>query len=37
VMRQLGLDVTTALARLDAAGGVVRRVLPGPPPPVSGA
>jgi N-acetylmuramic acid 6-phosphate etherase len=37
VMRQLGLDVATALARLDAAGGVVRRVLPGPPPPVSGA
>jgi N-acetylmuramic acid 6-phosphate etherase len=37
VMRQLGLDRATALARLEAAGGVVRRVLPGPPPPVSGA
>ena len=35
VMQQLGLDRATAVARLDAAGGIVRRVLPGPPPPVT--
>lgn len=36
-MHKLGLDRATALARLDAAGGVIRRVVTDAPPPVEGA
>jgi N-acetylmuramic acid 6-phosphate etherase len=35
VMQRLGVDRETAERRLDEAGGVVRRVLPGAPPPVA--
>lgn len=34
VMHALGVDAETADARLDAAGGVIRRVVPNAPPPV---
>lgn len=34
VMHALGVDAATADARLDAAGGVIRRVVPHAPPPV---
>jgi N-acetylmuramic acid 6-phosphate etherase len=37
VMHKLGLDADAARARLDAAGGVVRRVLMAPPPAVERA
>lgn len=37
VMQKLGVDRKTAEARLAAADGVIRRVIPGPPPPVEGA
>jgi N-acetylmuramic acid 6-phosphate etherase len=37
VMRRLGVDRATAEARLAEAGGVIRRVIPGPPPPVDEA
>jgi N-acetylmuramic acid 6-phosphate etherase len=36
-MHKLGLDRATALARLNAAGGVIRRVVPDAPPPVETA
>ncbi len=36
-MHKLGLDRATALARLDAVGGVIRRVVTDAPPPVEGA
>jgi len=36
-MHKLGLDRASALARLDAAGGVIRRVVDDAPPPVEGA
>ncbi len=36
-MHKLGLDRETALARLAAAGGVIRRVVPDAPPPVETA
>ena len=36
-MHKLGLDRATALARLEAAGGVIRRVVDDAPPPVEGA
>jgi N-acetylmuramic acid 6-phosphate etherase len=34
VMQQLGLNRDDAIAALDRAGGIIRRVVPGPPPPV---
>lgn len=34
VMQKLGLDRDAAQKELDDAGGVIRRVVPGPPPPV---
>ncbi len=34
VMQRLGVDKDEAVRRLDAAGGVIRRVIPGAPPPV---
>jgi N-acetylmuramic acid 6-phosphate etherase len=34
VMHVLGIDATEAQQRLDSAGGIIRRVLPGAPPPV---
>jgi N-acetylmuramic acid 6-phosphate etherase len=34
VMHALGVDATEAKRLLDVAGGVIRRVVPGPPPPV---
>lgn len=34
VMHALGIDAKEATRKLDAAGGVIRRVVPGPPPPV---
>lgn len=37
VMQKLGVDRKTAEARLAAEDGVIRRVIPGPPPPVEGA
>ena len=35
VMHRLGLDRAAAEARLAEAGGVIRRVVPGPPPAVA--
>ncbi len=35
VMHALGIDRDDAVRQLDAAGGVIRRVVPGAPPPVS--
>jgi N-acetylmuramic acid 6-phosphate etherase len=37
VMHKLGLDASTARARLDAVGGVIRRVIADAPPPVEPA
>jgi N-acetylmuramic acid 6-phosphate etherase len=34
VMHALDVDAAEARRRLDAAGGIIRRVVPGPPPPV---
>ncbi|MEW5917818.1 MAG: N-acetylmuramic acid 6-phosphate etherase [Gemmatimonadota bacterium] len=34
VMQQLALTAADAVAALDRAGGIIRRVVPGPPPPV---
>ena len=36
-MHKLGVDRATAIARLDGAGGVIRRVVPDAPPPVEEA
>jgi N-acetylmuramic acid 6-phosphate etherase len=37
VMHKLGLDADAARARLEAAGGVIRRVIAEAPPPVERA
>ncbi len=37
VMHALGIDASTAQARLDAVGGVIRRVVAAAPPPVTSA
>jgi N-acetylmuramic acid 6-phosphate (MurNAc-6-P) etherase len=34
VMHKLDLDAAAAQAKLDAAGGVIRRVIAEPPPPL---